>query len=108
MFRFAQKAFYAGCGYAIGIQTSVYFNDFKSSFYKQEPLNRNFIAEAAEKVLPSVVNIKVESEDKLTTSGSGMFIENDLILTNGISFFNELMSWDSVILVQLRVSTGLK
>ena len=87
MFRVARKAVYLGCGIGIGLQTSVYFSDFKAFYSKVEPQIReyqshNFIAEAAEKVLPCVVNIKVENEDRINTAGSGMFISGDLILTN--------------------------
>lgn len=54
----------------------------------QQSQSPNFIADAVEKVIDSVVNISVEIESKrmfkkpLVSSGSGFFIHSGFILTN--------------------------
>jgi HtrA serine peptidase 2 len=56
---------------------------YKKPFYDTKKNDRNFIADAAEKVFHSVVDIKVEKSEGLFSSGSGIVIDDQgLILTN--------------------------
>jgi HtrA serine peptidase 2 len=64
-------AFGIGLGLGLGINRN----------YSEEHNRYNFISNAAQNVMNSVVNIRVDNE-LISTSGSGMFIENNMILTN--------------------------